>query len=135
MSFTIPLNNEHSRKRRELAAERDRLLFRRDAATDEVTGQIRLLLLDMNRYNRLLQGEISRLSELEDYLSVRGEAYRNRIGEYNRLSRTKEYNTYLLCWENLLHYQYRRDMCLSRLQAFLTDHPIQEFCNITFVEY
>lgn len=135
VSFTIPINNEHSRKRRELAAERDLLLSQKGTAAEDVSGHVKLVLLDMERYNRLLEGEVNRLNELKEYLVIRGNAYRNRIGEYSRLSRIKEYNMYLSCWEKLLRYRYQRDMCLGRLQTFLSDTPIQDFCSIVFVEY
>ena len=64
-------------------------------------------------------GEYRRMAELKKYLSMRGEAYSNRVGEYNRMARMKEYNSYLICCEKFIEFQYSKDCCIADLQKFL----------------
>ncbi len=128
VSFIIPLTLETARKRKAMMAERGVLDLERDRLTDEIAGNVRLALLDIERMNRSIEGEVRRLSELKGYLNIRHEAYDNRIGEYNYLSRMKEYNTYLLCCERLLAFSYQRDCMLASLQAYLPDVSILDFC-------
>lgn len=128
VSFIIPLSTEAGRKRRALAAERDLLSLEKGQLTEQIMDDVRLHLLDIDRMNRSIQGEFNRMGELKVYLLARRDAYDNRIGEYSFLSRLKEYNTYLSCWERLLSYQYQRDCHLASLQAFLPDVFILEFC-------
>lgn len=135
ISFTIPLSREAGRKRRVLETEQRLQSLRRENTLMKVEDETGIILADIERYNCLMEGEIIRLSGLKQYLGRREEAYRNRIGEYSRLARIKEYNTYLSCWESLLRYQYLRDMRLVGLQAFLGDKPVQDFCRVTFIGY
>lgn len=127
-SFIIPLSLETSKKRKAMMAERSVLDLERDRLTTEITENVRLALLDIERMNHSIEGEVKRLSELKGYLNIRREAYDNRIGEYNYLSRMKEYNTYLLCCERLLSFSYQRDCMLVSLQIYLPDVSILDFC-------
>jgi len=128
VSFIIPLSAESSKKRKAMIAERGVLDLERDRLTSEIADNVRLALLDIERMNRSIEGEVKRLSELKGYLNIRHEAYDNRIGEYNYLSRMKEYNTYLLCCERLLSFSYQRDCMLASLQVYLPDVSILDFC-------
>lgn len=127
-SFIIPLSLETSRKRKAMMAERSVLDLERERLITEITDNVRLALLDIERMNRSIEGEVKRLSELKGYLNIRQKAYDNRIGEYNYLSRMKEYNTYLLCCERLLSFSYQRDCMLASLQIYLPDVSILDFC-------
>ncbi len=127
-SFIIPLTLETAKKRKAMKAERAVLDLERDRLSREITENVRLTLLDIERMNRSIEGEVKRLSELKGYLNVRHEAYDNRIGEYNYLFRMKEYNTYLLCCERLLSFSYQRDCMLASLQVYLPDVSILDFC-------
>ena len=69
------------------------------------------------------------MEELKKYLTLRGNAYDNRVGEYNRLARMKEYNSYLSCCEKFIDFQYRKDCCIADLQKFLTDESVLRFCR------
>ena len=88
------------------------------------------ILLELERANRGLAGELKRIEVLRDYMKLRRENYRGHIGEYNFLSRIKEYNHYLTCWENYYSYQYKRDCCIADLQQFLHQQSILDFCII-----
>ncbi|MEY8688112.1 hypothetical protein AB9N12_18990 [Bacteroides sp. AN502(2024)] len=127
-SFIIPLTLETAKKRKAMKAERAVIDLERDRLIREITENVRVALLDIERMNRSIEGEVKRLSELKGYLSVRREAYDNRIGEYNYLLRMKEYNTYLLCCERLLSFSYQRDCMLASLQVYLPDVSILDFC-------
>jgi len=128
VSFIIPLTLETPRKRKAMMAERGVLDLERDRLTRDIRENVRLALLDIERMNRSIEGEVKRLSELKGYLNIRREAYDNRIGEYNYLSRMKEYNSYLLCCERLLAFSYQRDCMLASLQMYLPDVSILDFC-------
>lgn len=129
ISFTVPLSAEAGKKRKAIEAERRVLALQRDAAESRIADEIRLILEDVERYNRLIAGEVKRAGELRSYIGMRTDAYRNRIGEYSRLARLKEYNAYLSCWESMLGYQYARNLRLADLQAFLADTPVADFCR------
>ena len=40
----------------------------------------------------------------------------------------KEYNSYLMCLEKMIEYQYQRDCQIANLTRYLTDEPIVRFC-------
>ena len=89
-----------------------------------------MLFLEIERANRGLVGESERIKKLRTYLELRKANYRDHIGEYNFLSRIKEYNHYLTCWENYYSYQYKRDCYIAELQSYLSGRSISEFCSI-----
>jgi len=128
LSFIVPLARTSAKKRRALRAERGVLDLEQERASALVTERVRLVLLDIERMNRSIEGEVRRLAGLKGYLDLRREAYENRIGEYDYLARMKEYNTYLLCCERLLSFSYRRDCLLASLQNYLPDTSILDFC-------
>ena len=86
------------------------------------------ILSDIDRLNLSITGEYRRCKDLQNYLTVREEAHTNRIGEYNRLARMKEYNSYLMCLEKMVEFQYQRDCQIANLSRYLTDEPIKMFC-------
>lgn len=129
VSFIIPLSGETKKKRAAMRAGRAMLAFEKDRLVERITDNIRLTLLDVGRLNHSIKGEVARLAELKKYLGLRRNAYDNRIGEYNYLSRMKEYNTYLMCCERLLSFSYQRDCLLASLQNYLPEISILEFCE------
>lgn len=131
VSFIIPISGETSRKRRAMQAERDVLALETDRVAEVLTDNIRLILLDIDRMNRSISGEVKRLDDLKRYLLIRKNAYDGRIGQYNYLDRMKEYNAYILCCERLLSFSYQRDCMLASLQMYLPDVSILEFCTET----
>lgn len=134
VSFIIPLSGETAKKRKTLGAERNVLDLEKDRLDKLIVDKVQLALLDLERMNRSIVGEVKRLSELKKYLNIRREAYNNRIGEYNYLSRMKEYNMYLLCCERLLAFSYQRNCILASLQMYLPDVSILEFCVETEIQ-
>ncbi len=135
LSFIIPLSPETGRKRKVLEAESRMIEAKREETVSKVEEQVLLVLKDVERYNRLIQGELAREDELKGYLRIRNKAYENAMGEYSRQERIKEYNSYLRCLEKLLYYQFLRDSSLADLQRFLGNTPIQNFCSLSFIEY
>jgi len=131
VSFIIPLSGETAKKRKAMRAELDILDLEKDRLTELIAANVRLVLLDIERMNRSIESEVRRLAELKGYLDIRRSAYDNRIGEYNYLSRMKEYNAYLLCCEKLLQFSYHRDCFLASLQLYLPNVSILEFCSET----
>ncbi len=128
ISFIIPLSGETAKKRNALKAERGVLDLEKDRLIELIADNVRLAMLDIERMNRSIEGEIKRLSGLKEYLGVRKDAYDSRVGEYNYMLRMKEYNMYLLCCERLLQFSYQRDCMLASLQSYLPDVSILDFC-------
>ena len=128
MNFNIPLTGEASKKRAAMDAKRMIIDKEKEQTTQKIIENIRAVLLDIERLNRISAAELNRMQDVKHYLQVRSNAYNNRKGGYNIILRTKEYNTYLICWEKFLSYQYQRDCLLMTLQTYLSDISIFEFC-------
>ena len=133
VNFNIPLTGETGKKRAAMDAQRMIIDHEKEEATKKIEENIRAILLDIERLNRISTAELHRMQDLKRYLQIRSNAYLNRKGGYNIILRTKEYNTYLLCWEKFLSYQYQRDCLLMTLQTYLTDTSIFDFCVGTII--
>ena len=127
LSFQIPLSAQESRKKKALTAECLQKTMEKEEQTALLMENVELILLELERANRGLAGELKRIEVLRDYMKLRRENYQGHIGEYNFLSRIKEYNHYLTCWENYYSYQYKRDCCIAELQMFLLQQSIFDF--------
>ena len=133
VNFNIPITGEASKKRAAMDAKRMIIDKEKEEATKKIEENIRAILLDIERLNRVSTAELHRMQDLKRYLQIRSHAYLNRKGGYNIILRTKEYNTYLVCWEKFLSYQYQRDCLLMTLQTYLTDTSIFDFCVGTII--
>lgn len=129
VSFRLPLSAESHRKRKALQAEQAVLIAEKEAMSLKIVEDIQMIINDIERMNRSVAGEVQRLHQLKEYLTIRGEAYRNRIGGYSLPARLKEYNNYLSCWERLLSLAYQRDCLIADLQTFLTDTSVWLYCR------
>lgn len=129
ISFIVPLSAETASRRSVLEKERALLEFENISIVERLREDVKLKVSDLDRMNRSIAGEYERLVDLRKYLRLRSEAYANRIGEYNYLSRMKEYNTYLLCIEKLLLFSYQRDCLIASMQSFLPDVSILDYCD------
>ena len=98
--------------------------------TLQLMDKVENILLNIERANRGLEGELKRIELMKEYMQLRRENYQGHIGEYNFLSRIKEYNHYLTCWENYYSYQYKRDCSIAELQFYLSGRPVSDFCTI-----
>lgn len=130
IAFQIPLTTQESRKRKALKTEQLQKEMEKEALLASIMEKVNVLLLDIERANRGLAGELVRIKKLRTYMELRKANYQGHIGEYNFLSRIKEYNHYLSCWENYYSYQYKRDCCIAELQIFFPGHSVLEFCTI-----
>lgn len=133
VNFSIPITGEAGKKRAAMDAKRMIFDKEKEEATKKIEENIRAILLDIERLNRVSTAELHRMQDLKRYLQIRSHAYLNRKGGYNIILRTKEYNTYLVCWEKFLSYQYQRDCLLMSLQTYLTDTSIFDFCVGTII--
>ena len=133
VNFNIPITSEASKKRAAMDAKRMIIDHEKEEAAKKIEENIRAILLDIERLNRISTAELHRMQDLKRYLQIRSNAYLNRKGGYNIILRTKEYNTYLLCWEKFLSYQYQRDCLLMTLQTYLTNISIFDFCVGTII--
>ena len=133
VNFNIPITGEASKKRAAMDAKRMIIDKEKEETTKKIEENIRAILLDIERLNRVSTAELHRMQDLKRYLQIRSYAYLNRKGGYNIILRTKEYNTYLVCWEKFLSYQYQRDCLLMTLQTYLTDTSIFDFCVGTII--
>ena len=130
LAFQIPLSGEQPRKRKALRAERFQKTMEKESRVNLVTEKVHFLFDEIERANRGLAGELKRIEKMRDYMQLRKKNYRGHIGEYNFMSRIKEYNHYLTCWENFYTYQFKRDCCIAELQAFLSGQSVLDFCTI-----
>lgn len=130
IAFQLPLSIQESRKRKALSAERLQVTVEKEEMTRQLMEKVENILLDVERANRGLAGELKRIGLMREYMQLRRENYQGHIGEYNFISRIKEYNHYLTCWENYYSYQYKRDCCIADLQQFLHQQSILDFCII-----
>lgn len=128
LSFIIPLSGETSKQRKTMTTELKILEIEKSQLSQQILDNIKLILLDIERMNRASASELYRMQEIKKYIQTRTTAYHNGIGEYNFVSRMKEYNTYLLCWEKFLSFQYQRDCHIANLQTYLPNISILEFC-------
>lgn len=128
LSFIIPLSGETSKQRKTMTTELKILEIEKSQLSQQILDNIKLILLDIERMNRASESELYRMQEIKKYIQTRTTAYHNGIGEYNFVSRMKEYNTYLLCWEKFLSFQYQRDCHIANLQTYLPNISILEFC-------
>lgn len=133
VNFNIPITGEAGKKRAAMDAKRMIIDKEKEETTKKIEENIRAILLDIERLNRVSTAELNRMQDLKRYLQIRSHAYLNRKGGYNIILRTKEYNTYLVCWEKFLSYQYQRDCLLMTLQTYLTDTSIFDFCVETII--
>ena len=133
VNFNIPITGEASKKRAAMDAKRMIIDHEKEETAKKIEENIRAILLDIERLNRISTAELHRMQDLKRYLQIRSNAYLNRKGGYNIILRTKEYNTYLVCWEKFLSYQYQRDCLLMTLQTYLTDTSIFDFCVGTII--
>lgn len=130
LAFQIPLSGEQPRKRKALRAERFQKTMEKESQVNLLTEKVHFLFDEIERANRGLAGELKRIEKMRDYMQLRKKNYRGHIGEYNFMSRIKEYNHYLTCWENFYTYQFKRDCCIAELQAFLSGQSVLDFCTI-----
>ena len=133
VSFTIPLSGEACRHKKTLRAEQEVLALEGANISERIKDQIRYRFMEIEYLNRAMEGECRRINYLKDYLRLRKSAYNNRIGEYSRLFRLKEYNTYLSCIENLIRFQYQRNCHLADLQGILSEESILRYCSVSMI--
>ena len=127
IAFQLPLSMQESRKRKALSAERVQMTAEKEEMMLQLMEEVELILLDIERANRGLAGELKRIGVMREYMQLRRENYQGHIGEYNFMSRIKEYNHYLTCWENYYSYQYKRDCCIADLQMLLPQQSVFNF--------
>ena len=130
IAFQLPLSMQESRKRKALSAERLQVTAEKEEMMLQLMEEVENILLDIERANRGLAGELKRIGVMREYMQLRRENYQGHIGEYNFMSRIKEYNHYLTCWENYYSYQYKRDCCIAELQSFLYQQSVLDFCIV-----
>ena len=130
IAFQLPLSMQESRKRKALSAERLQVTVEKEEMMLQLMEEVENILLDIERANRGLAGELKRIGVMREYMQLRRGNYQGHIGEYNFMSRIKEYNHYLTCWENYYSYQYKRDCCIADLQLFLHQQSVLDFCIV-----
>ena len=130
IAFQIPLSAQESRKRKALKAEQLQKTMEKEVLVNMLMEKVDMLLNEIERANRGLAGELERIKKLRTYMELRKANYQGHIGEYNFLSRIKEYNHYLICWENYYSYQYNRDCSIAELQNYLSGRSVLDFCTL-----
>ena len=130
IAFQIPLSMQESRKRKALTVERLQKSVEKEELVAQTMEEVEAILQEIERANRGVVGELKRIEMLREYMKLRRQNYQGHIGEYNFISRIKEYNHYLTCWENYYSYQYKRDCYIADLQMFLRQQTVLDFCII-----
>jgi DNA-directed RNA polymerase subunit H (RpoH/RPB5) len=130
LAFQVPLSVQESRKRKALKAERLQKYMEKEVLMGSIMEKVDMLFGDIERANRGMAGELERINKLRTYLELRKANYQGHIGEYNFLSRIKEYNHFLTCWENYYSHQFKRNCSIAELQLFLPERSVLEFCTI-----
>lgn len=130
LAFQIPIASSEGKKRKVLKAERLQKTLEKEDIKKLISENVHILFEEIERSNRGLSGEMKRIEKMKEYIKMRKENYERHIGEYNFMSRIKEYNHYLTCWENFYSHQYKRDCCIAELQNYLFGHSIMDFCII-----
>lgn len=130
ISFSFPISSEAGSRKKTLRARRDLLSAEQEQISSQITDRVRFITDEIGRLNRALEGEYRRTGELKKYLAERLHAYKNRIGEYSLLARTKEYNIYLHSMEKMIGFQYQLDCYVADLQALLADVSILWYAKI-----
>lgn len=128
--FKIPLNNTAAKQRAAFRAQGEAISAEQYLRKRQIADEVGYVATEVERLNNSIIGEYNRSLELKRYLDMRKSAYDNRLGEYNRLARMKEYNAYLLCLERLLEFQYSRDQQIASLAKFLAGENVSDFCSI-----
>lgn len=129
VSFKIPLSAETAKKRKVIRAEENVVRYEQERAGQKVEREVTLILRELDNYNENIYGEFERMESLKRYLQMRIDSYNNVIGEYSRIDRLLEYNTYLQAWERMLAYAYQRDCKLIELQSYILAEPVSKFLN------
>ncbi len=128
--FKFPINNDAKKQRAAFRAQGEAIGAEQFLRMRQIADEVVYVATEVERFNNSIIGEFNRSLELKKYLDMRTNAYNNRVGEYNRLSRMKEYNAYLLCLERLLEFQYSRDQQIATLAKFLAGENVSDFCTI-----
>lgn len=127
VSFKIPLTAEVARKRRTLTAEQGVIQYEQQQIEGETHKDLQLKFHDLGICNENIKGEYMRMQSLKKFLDMRTQSYHNVDGEYSRINRLVEYNSYLQAWERLLEYVYRRDLILIDIQRELLTEPVSKY--------
>lgn len=127
--FTIPLDPEYLRKRKTLRTEAAVLDAEKERLSRRVADKTSLVIAEIGRLNRASVSELTRVSELREYLRKRTHAYNKGVGTYNRLARAEEYVMYIAALERVVEMQYKRDCLLADLQAMLPDGSLLQFLS------
>ena len=85
LSFQIPISSQSSKERKAIQAERIELLDKKDAHLYSINVEINAILEDIERANRGLGSEISRILTMKNYIEMRKGNYSGHIGQYNFL--------------------------------------------------
>lgn len=131
VSFKIPLSAEVAKKKKTIAAEQDATLYEMQQLETETYKALHLKFHDLGIYNENIKGEYLRMQSLKKFLDMRTKSYGNVDGEYSRINRLQEYNSYLQAWERLLEYVYKRDLILIDIQSNLIADPVSKYIKFT----
>jgi hypothetical protein len=83
VAFQIPLSAQESRKKKALTAERLQKTMEKEEQTAMLMEEVEAILLEIERANRGLAGELKRIEVLREYMLLRRENYQGHVGEYN----------------------------------------------------
>lgn len=127
VSFKLPIAKEVAKKRKAISAEQDVVLYELQQNENETYKDLRLRFHDLEIYNENIKGEYLRMKSLKQFIDMRTQSYKNVDGEYSRINRLQEYNSYLQAWERLLEYAYQRDLILIDIQRHLLAEPVSNY--------
>ncbi len=114
--FTLPLYDESGRKKKALATEKE--IIRNDRTSDVTALKTACgnLIKKINNINRAIATEAFHIKQMDGYVAMRRNAYRNQKAGYNYLARMEEYTGLLESMERLYKLMQNRALTVIALQ-------------------
>ncbi len=127
VALRFPISNEAAKKRKQLKAEADILLYQLNNTREAVTTSARHTVEQLIRTNAKVEGERQRIITMQKYIENRTKAYKSNPESYSLMARGREYNKYLECWQQYINFCHDRDVLLTQLQQLLPGISVMRY--------
>lgn len=126
-SFKLPLSAEAGKKRKVLDMERRTATLQGELLQENIMREAHRTVTDIYCIDQTLDATRQRLNKMSDYLKMRKEAYKQGKGDFNRLTRLREYNLYLSTLKRWLELSRQKDFMVLDIQSLLPYTPVSTF--------
>lgn len=129
LRFTVPLYNESGRKKRALDTQIEIIRQSRHTGDAQVKAACMTVINRVENINRAIRTENYHIQQLEKYVALRRNAYRNQKNGYSYVTRLEEYNEYLKSMERMYKLMLSRSLAIVDILKItgLTDADGQIF--------